>query len=89
MKRILSSLLLLAPLAVLAQQPAAKAWGWNMYYQGYGNNGYGTITGPRGYTGIYQQQRVGNTLFSNYSSPYRRSNCTTQYIGNQMFRSCF
>jgi hypothetical protein len=87
MKRFLSSLLLLAPLAVLAQQPAAKAWGWNMYYQGYGNNGYGTITGPRGYTGIYQQQRVGNTTFS--SSPYRRSNCTTQYIGNQMFRSCF
>jgi hypothetical protein len=88
MKRFLSSLLLIAPLAVLAQQPAANAWGWNLNYQNYGNNGYGTITGPRGYSGTYQQQRVGNTTFSNYNSPHGRSSCTTQYIGNQMFRSC-
>lgn len=88
MKRIISSLLLLAPLAVLAQQPAAKAWGWNYYYQNYGNSGYGTITGPRGYTGTHQLQRVGNTVFSNYSSPYGRSSCTTQYIGRQIFQSC-
>jgi len=89
MKRIISSLLLLAPLAVLAQQPAAKAWGWNYYYQGYRNTGYGMVTGPRGYYGSYQQQRVGNTIFSNYTSSYGRSSCTTQYIGRQIFQSCF
>ncbi|QVL53444.1 MAG: hypothetical protein KFB97_03360 [Cyanobium sp. M30B3] len=88
MKRFVSSLLLLAPLAVLAHQPAAKAWGWNYYYQDYGNSGYGRVTGPRGYTGTYQRQRVGNTVFSNYSSPYGRSRCTTQYIGQQIFQSC-
>lgn len=89
MKRLFSSLLLLAPLAVLAQQPAAKAWGWNLYYQGYGNYGTGTITGPRGYYGNYQQQRIGNTIFSNYTSPYGRSSCTTQVIGRQVFQSCY
>jgi hypothetical protein len=88
MKRLLSSLLLLAPLAVLAQQPAARAWGWNVFYQGYGNNGYGTVTGPYGYSGTYQQQRIGNTTFSTLNGRYGQSSCTTQYIGNQMFRSC-
>jgi hypothetical protein len=89
MKRFFFSLLLLAPLAVLAQPPAAKAWGWNLYYQGYGNTGFGTISGPRGYTGHYRQQRIGNSIFSNYTSPYGHSSCTTQFIGNQMFRSCY
>jgi hypothetical protein len=46
MKRLLSTLLLIAPLAVLAQQPAANAQSWNLNYQGYGNNGTGVITGP-------------------------------------------
>lgn len=89
MKRLLSSLLLLTPLAVLAHQPAANAWGWNLNYQRYGNNGYGMINGPRGYTGYYHQQRVGNSIFSNYTSPYGRSSCTTQFIGRQMFQSCY
>jgi hypothetical protein len=88
MKRLLSTLLLIAPLAVLAQQPAANAQSWNLNYQGYGNNGYGVITSPGGYHGTYQQQRVGNTIYSNYNSQYGRSSCTTQYIGNQVYNNC-
>jgi hypothetical protein len=88
MKRLLSTLLLIAPLAVLAQQPAANAQSWNLNYQGYGNNGTGVITGPGGYRGTYQQQRIGDTIYSNTNSRYGRSSCTTQYIGNQAFSNC-
>lgn len=89
MKRLLSSLLLLAPLAVLAQQPAAQANYWNLNYQTLGNSGYGTINGPNGYSGRYSQQQVGNTIYSRYNSSYGSSRCTTQYIGNQIYSRCY
>jgi hypothetical protein len=88
MKRLFSSLLLIVPLAVLAQQPAANAGSWRLNYRSYGNNGYGRITGPNGYSGTYQQRQIGNTTFSTYNGPYGRSSCTTRQIGNQMFSSC-
>ena len=89
MQRLLCSLLLLAPLAVLAQQPAARAWGWNVNVQNYGQNGYGQVYGPGGYYGTYQRQQIGNTRFSTYSDPYGSSRCTTQTIGRSSFTNCY
>ena len=87
MRTLLASLLLVAPLGLVAPTPA-QAQMWNSNYQQYGGNGYGQVTGPGGYRGTYQRQQIGNFGFSNYSDNYGRTSCTSQRIGSSSFVNC-
>jgi hypothetical protein len=89
MTRFLLPLLLLAPLALIAEAPSAQAQMWNSTYQRIGPGGYGTITGPGGYRGTYQRQQIGNFGFSNYRDNHGSTSCTTQRIGSTAFVNCY
>jgi len=89
MTRFFASFLLLTPLAVVSAPQSAQAQYWNSTYQQIGNQGFGTISDPRGNTIQVHQQSIGNTRFTTLSSPRGTVNCTTQYIGNNVFQNCY
>jgi len=79
----------LSIIAFTVSSSPASAQYYGTYNQ-IGNQGYGTVSGPNGYSMNYNRSRIGNFQNSTYNDNRGNTvNCTTSRIGQFASTNCY